>query len=68
MERSRALLTPEVIEILDASMKPKRIEVTRQSIQAQLQALLRRGFITTHAGGFFFIPYLMQLSEFWGRL
>jgi len=61
-ERSRALLTPEAIEILDASMKPKRIEVTRQSVQADLEALLRRGFTTTHAGGFFFIPYLMELG------
>jgi hypothetical protein len=61
-ERSRALLIPEAIEILDASMRPKRIEVTRQSVQAELEALLRRGFTTTHAGGFFFIPYLMELD------
>ena len=61
-ERSRALLTPEAIEILDASMKPKRIEVSRQSIHTELEALLRRGFTTTHAGGFFFIPYLMELD------
>lgn len=43
-------------------MKPKRIEVTRQSIHTELEALLRRGFTTTHAGGFFFIPYLMELD------
>lgn len=43
-------------------MKPKRIEVTRQSVQADLEAFLRRGFTTTHAGGFFFIPYLMELD------
>lgn len=55
-------MTPEAIEILDASMKPKRIEVTRQSVQADLEALLRRGLTTTHAGGFFFIPYLMELD------
>jgi hypothetical protein len=62
MERSRALLTPETIEILDSSLKPKRVEITRQSIQAELEALLKRGFTTTHAGGFFFIPYLMELG------
>lgn len=61
-ERSRALLTPEAIEILDASLKPKGIEVTRQSIHTELEALLRRGFTSTHAGGFFFIPYLMELD------
>ena len=61
-ERSRALLTPETIEILDSSLKPKPIEVTRQSIHTELEALLKRGFTTTHAGGFFFIPYLMELD------
>lgn len=55
-------MTPEAIEILDGSMKPKGIEVTRQSVQAELEALLRRGFTTTHAGGLFFIPYLMELD------
>lgn len=63
-ERSRALLTPEVVEILDTSMKPKRIEVTRQSIQTELETTLKRGFTSTHAGGFFFIPYLMELDLF----
>jgi hypothetical protein len=43
-------------------MKPKCIEVTGQSVQAQLEGVLRRGFTTTHAGGFFFIPYLMELN------
>ncbi len=37
-------------------------EITRQSIHTDLQALLKRGFTTTHAGGFFFIPYLMELG------
>jgi hypothetical protein len=55
-------LTPETIEILDGSLKPKRIEITRQSVQAELEALLRRGFTSTHAGGFFFIPYLQELD------
>ena len=61
-ERSRALLTPETIEILDNALKPTSIEVTRQSIHTDLEALLKRGFTTTHAGGFFFTPYLMQLD------
>lgn len=56
------MLTPETIEILDNALKPQAIEVTQQSIQTDLQALLKRGFTTTHAGGFFFIPYLMQLD------
>jgi hypothetical protein len=61
-ERSRALLTPETIEVLNGSLKPRCIEITRQSIQAKLERLLRRGFTTTHAGGFFFIPYLQELD------
>ncbi len=56
------MLTPEPVEVLDGSMKPKRIEVTGQSIRTNLEALLKRGFTTTHAGGFFFIPYLMELG------
>jgi hypothetical protein len=55
-------LTPETIEVLDGALKPKRIEITRQSLQAELDSVLRRGFTTTHAGGFFFIPYLMELD------
>ncbi len=61
-ERSRVLLTPETIEVLDKALKPKPIEITRQSIYTDLEALLKRGFTTTHAGGFFFIPYLMELD------
>ncbi len=61
-ERSRCLLTPETIEVLDGSLKPKQIEITRQSVHADLEALLKRGLTTTHAGGFFFIPYLQQLG------
>lgn len=56
------MLTPETIEVLDSGLKPKRIEITRQSVQAELESLLRRGFTTTHAGGFFFIPYLQELD------
>lgn len=61
-ERSRALLIPETVEILDGALKSKRIEVTRQSLQAELETALRRGVTTSHAGGFFFIPYLMELG------
>ncbi len=56
------MLTPETIEVLDSGLKPKRIEITRQSVQAELESLLRRGFTTSHAGGFFFIPYLQELD------
>jgi hypothetical protein len=55
-------LTPETIEVLDGALNPKRIEITRQSLQAELESVLRRGFTTTHAGGLFFIPYLMELD------
>jgi hypothetical protein len=57
-------LTPESIEVLDGALNPKRVEITRQSLQAELEAVLRRGFTTTHAGGFFFIPYLMELGVY----
>jgi hypothetical protein len=56
------LLTPETIEVLDNALKPKPIEITRQSIHNDLETLLKRGFTSTHAGGFFFIPYLMELD------
>jgi hypothetical protein len=61
-ERSRALLMPETVAVLDGALKSKRIEVTRQSLQAELETALRRGVTTSHAGGFFFIPYLMELG------
>jgi len=47
---------------LDGACKPKRIVVTRHDIRYDVTALLKRGFTTTSAGGFFFIPYLLQLS------
>jgi hypothetical protein len=56
------LLTPETIETLDNALKPTSIEVTRQCIHTDLEALLKGGFTTTHAGGFFFTPYLMELD------
>ena len=55
-------MTPESIEVLDGALKPKPIEISRQSIQADLEALLKRGVTTTHAGGFFFLPYLKELG------
>jgi hypothetical protein len=61
-ERSLHLLTPESVEVLDSSLKPKKVEISRHSIQSDLQELLRKGFTTSCAGGFFFIPYLQELN------
>jgi len=61
-ERSLRLLTPESIEVLDSSLKPQKVEISRHSIQADLQELLRKGFTTSCAGGFFFLPYLQELE------
>lgn len=36
--------------------------VTRNGIEHDISALLKRGLTTTSAGGFFFIPYLLQLG------
>jgi len=36
--------------------------VTRHDIEHNVSALLKRGLTTTSAGGFFFIPYLLQLG------
>jgi len=38
--------------------------VTRHGIEHDVTALLRRGLTTTSAGGFFLIPYLLQLGAF----
>lgn len=57
-------MTPETTEILDKSLKPKKIEITRQSIQSDLEMLLKQGLTTTHAGGFFFIPYMQELNVY----
>ena len=57
-------MIPEVIEVLDGSLKPRSIEVTRQSIQSELEGVLKRGVTSTHAGGFFFIPYLQELAVY----
>jgi hypothetical protein len=36
--------------------------VTRHDIEHDVTALLKRGLTTTSAGGFFFLPYLLQLG------
>lgn len=38
------------------------MEISRHSIHSDLQELLRKGFTTSCAGGFFFIPYLQELD------
>lgn len=58
------MLAPEKTLILDGACKPKTLIVTRHGIQYDVTALLKRGFTTTSAGGFFFIPYLLQLSAY----
>lgn len=55
-------MIPEGVEILNGALKPKRIEITRQSLQSEVESVLRRGITTSHAGGFFFIPYFMELG------
>lgn len=59
------MLTPEDISVLDGACKPKPLVVTRHGIRHDVMALLKRGFTTTSAGGFFFIPYLLQLSAYY---
>ena len=56
------LLAKEETEILDGSCKPRKLVVSRHDIEHDLTALLKRGLTTTSAGGFFFIPYLLQLG------
>ena len=58
----RRLLEPEEIEILNSATKPKNVFITRHDIEHQVTALLKKGLTTTHAGGFFFLPYLLQLQ------
>ena len=61
---SPRLLEPEDIEIFDGSGKPKKFVVTRHGIVHDVTALLKRGLTSTSVGGFFFIPYLLQLGAF----
>lgn len=52
----------EEIEVLDGACKPTKVTITRHSIEYNVTELLKRGLTTTFAGGFFFIPYLLQLK------
>jgi hypothetical protein len=61
---SARLLAKEAIEILDGACQPCPRVVTRHDIEHDVTALLRRGLTTTSAGGFFFIPYLLQLGAY----
>ena len=56
------LLATEEVEILDGACKPRPRVVTRHDIEHEVTALLTRGLTTTSAGGFFFIPSLLQLG------
>jgi hypothetical protein len=56
-------LAKEEIEVLDGACKPRKVVVTRHGIEHDVSALLKRGLTTTSAGGFFFIPYLLQLGS-----
>jgi len=56
------LLAQEEIDILDGTCQPRARVVTRHDIAHDVTALLTRGLTTTSAGGFFFIPYLLQLG------
>lgn len=38
------------------------MQVTRHGIEHDLTAMLKRGITTSSAGGFFFIPYLLQMK------
>jgi hypothetical protein len=56
------LLVKEEVEILDGACQPRPRVVTRHDIEHDVTALLKRGLTTTSAGGFFFLPYLLQLG------
>ena len=56
------LLAHEEIAVLDGAYQPRARVVTRHDIEHDVTALLKRGLTTTSAGGFFFIPYLLQLG------
>jgi hypothetical protein len=55
-------LAKEKIEVLDGACTPRKLVVTRHEIEHDVGTLLKRGLTTTSAGGFFFIPYLLQLG------
>jgi hypothetical protein len=56
-------LVKEEIEVLNGACKARRIVITRHGIEHEVAALLKRGITSTSAGGFFFIPYLLQLGS-----
>jgi len=56
------LLEAEEIEILDSAYKPKTVLLTRHGITHDVAGLLQKGLTSTSVGGFFFIPYLLQLG------
>lgn len=56
------MLAQEEIEILDGACQPRPRVITRHDIDHDITALLKRGLTTTSAGGWFFIPYLLQLG------
>jgi hypothetical protein len=57
-------LTPEEIEVLDGDYKPVKRIITRHDIKYETTKLLKRGLTSTSIGGFFFIPYLLQLKAY----
>ncbi len=54
----------EEIDVLDGTYKSVKAQVTRHGIEHDVTTLLKRGLTTTSAGGFFFIPYLLQLKAY----
>ena len=54
-------MAKEEIEVLDSVCKARKIVVTCHGIEHDVSALLKRGLTTTSAGGFFFVPYMLQL-------
>jgi hypothetical protein len=54
-------LAKEEIGVLDGACKERNVVVTRHGIEHEVSALLKRGLTSTSAGGFFFIPYMLQL-------
>ena len=57
------LLAQEEIEVLDGACKPRKVVITRHGLDHEVSGLLKRGITSTSAGGFFFIPYLLQLGS-----
>jgi hypothetical protein len=58
------LLAKEKIDVLDGACKPRPCVVTRHDLERDVTTLLTRGLTTTSAGGFFFLPYLLQLGAY----